>query len=170
MTESAANSAPTFKRKKSITLSTLKFVVDKPLYVLILGKLHEGKARVGRSGNVKLDSDGNPRKPPTLVEVIDLQSGEISQIIASTIIKTELTEAYPNDSYLGCSFEIIKQKRKEGREYDPYSIAEVETPDAYIPVANEAKAKASAAPGTVKDAPSADVAATTASSKPVVKR
>lgn len=138
MTETAP--APRkFKAKKAITLSTLKFVVDKPLHVLILGKLHEGKARVGRSGNVKLDSDGQPRRPPTLVEVLDMDTGEMAQIIAATIIKTELSEAYPNDGYVGLGFEITKQKRKEGREYDPYSIVEVEVPEEFVAVANKAR-------------------------------
>lgn len=131
MTEENKTPARTFKRKKAVTLSTLKFVVDKPLFVQIIGKLHEGKARVGRSGNVKLDSDGNPRKPPTLIEVLDLTTGEMAQLIASTIIKTELGEAYPNDSYVGLAFEITKQKRKEGREYDPYSIIEIELPEEF---------------------------------------
>lgn len=131
MSEENKTSVRTFKRKKAVTLSTLKFVVDKPLFVQIIGKLHEGKARVGRSGNVKLDSDGNPRKPPTLIEVLDLTTGEMAQLIASTIIKTELGEAYPNDSYVGLAFEITKQKRKEGREYDPYSIIEIELPEEY---------------------------------------
>jgi hypothetical protein len=141
--EKPAPSTPaiSFKRKKSITLSTLKFEVDKPLYVLLAGKLHEGKQRISRSGVVKLDSSGNPRKPPTLVEVIDMTTGEVAQIIAATIINTEISENYPNESYIGLGFSIMKQKRKEGREYDPYEIAEVDIPEKFLPMAAEIKAR-----------------------------
>lgn len=140
MTETAARQ---FKRKRSITLTTLKFVVDQPLFVKITGKLHEGKTRVGRNGEVKKDSDGNPRKPPTLIEIVDLTTGEQCQLIAAEVIKSELAEAYPNDGYVGRGFEMCKQKRKEGKQYDPYSIIEIELPDEYkdAPAAPAAEVK-----------------------------
>lgn len=149
-TQNAAEVTKKFKRKRVVTVPTLKFVVDKPLYVKITEKLHEGKQRTGRNGNVKLDSDGNPRKPPTLLGVIDLETGEPAQLIAATIIKTELAEGYPNDTYLGKCFEITKQKRKEGREYDPYQIIEIEDPVPEETVPDKKEDVASAAPSAGK--------------------
>lgn len=113
-----------FRRKKLLTKAALKLQVDKPVYVLIMSKIHEGSQR----GKAQVDSDGKPKKPPMICDIIDLDTGEDCALICAEIIKTELTETYPNDSYVGKGFEITKQKRKEGKRYDPYGIAEIEVP------------------------------------------
>lgn len=115
-----------FKKKRAITLSTIKFEAEKPVYVRITEAMHEGKVRLAR-GKTASDDD---KKPPTLCRVTELTTGEETQIILAAVLKTELEEAYPNETYVGLCFEIIKQKRKEGKRYDPYSITEVEDPNA----------------------------------------
>lgn len=119
--------ASPFKRKRAITLPTFKFEQDKPLYCKILTPMHEGRVRLAR-GQTELDPD---KKPPTLATVVNLESGELGQIILAEVLKTELSEAYPNNSYVGKGFEITKQKRKEGKRYDPYALAEIEVPEAF---------------------------------------
>lgn len=127
-------SAP-FKRKRAVTLPTIKFEYEKPVYVKIIGEMHEGKARLAR-GQTQPDPD---KKPPTLAHVIDLSTGEETQIILAEVLKSELTDAYPNHGYVGRGFEIIKQKRKEGKKYDPYGICEIELPEQYQDKAADVK-------------------------------
>lgn len=115
---------PKFKRKRAVTLPTIKFEYEKPVYVKILGEMHVGKVRLAR-GQTEPDPD---KKPPTLCHVIDLSTGEETQIILAEVLKSELSDAYPNHAYVGKGFEIVKQKRKEGKKYDPYMIAEIELP------------------------------------------
>lgn len=135
-----------FKRKKAITLPTFKFIVDVPLFVKILEPMHEGAVRLGR-GKVA-DPD---KKPPTLARVINLETGEEGQVILASVLKTELDEAYPNGTYVGLGFEMCKQKRKEGKQYDPYSLAEIELPaEQAAPAVKEAAAAPAADVGKKK--------------------
>lgn len=138
---------PKFEVKKKLTLPTFKFVVDSPFYALFLGPIHRGTQR----GKPKLRADGTPEEPPMLAHVVNMETGEHGQIMVAEIIKTEITENFPKDGYVGHGFAITKQKRKEGKRYDPYNIDEVDVPEelqaevkkyAKIPVAG-------AAPGAV---------------------
>ena len=110
------------KTKKVLTRPTFKTVVDVPLYVKIQDKMFIGKERVGRDGK---KSD---KAPPTVINVMNLETGELGQVLANTILKQTLEEEYPNDGYVNLCFAITKQKRKEGKQYDPFNILEIEDP------------------------------------------
>lgn len=107
---------------KTLTRPTFKSVVDVPLYLKITEASFIGKERVGRDGK---KSD---KEPPTVYNVVNLESGEEGQLIGNTVIKSTLEEEYPNNAYVGKCFAITKQKRKEGKQYDPFSIVEIEDP------------------------------------------
>ena len=145
--------APKFRRKKILTLSTFKFEVDKPRYLLVLDKMHIGRKR----GKPRLRPDGTEEEPPTLTHVIDMETGEHGQIMVAEIIKTELTETYPNDGYVGLAFAITKQRRKEGKRYDPFNIEELDVPENLQPAADDAiKALKASMEADAKAAKSAD--------------
>jgi len=121
------------KTKRVLTLPTFKLVVDAALYVRIDTAMAVGTVRVGRDGK-KPD-----KEPPTVMTVTNLESGEQGQLIANTVVKTTLDEEYPSGAYVGKCFSITKQKRKEGKSYDPFSIVEIEDPavaDKPAPVAD----------------------------------
>lgn len=125
-----------FARKNLLTRTTFKLEVDKPSYFKLLAPMHVGQRRVARDGK---PSD---KEPPTLVNALNLETGEEGQIILAAVLKQEITENYSADSYVGKCFEICKQKRKEGKQYDPYFIAEIEDPngtalDAVPPVSHK---------------------------------
>lgn len=134
------------RTKKLITLPTFKFVTDVPLNVVIIQPMHIGVKREGR-GSSEADKK---KEPPTLARVINLDTGEEGQIILASVLKTELAEAYKNDSYVGKAFEMIKQKRKEGKQYDPYSLAELD-----LNAEEQATADAAVAALKPKEAPPA---------------
>lgn len=125
MTEPTTTATSRFKKKRQLTVSTIKFEAEKPVYVKIIGPIERGKQR----GEPKKNPDGSPQDPPLLARIINLDTGEEMGMILAKILETELRESYPDESYVGKGFEITKQKRKEGRRYDPYSIAEIELPD-----------------------------------------
>lgn len=110
------------KRKKLLTRPVLKYVVGTPNYVLIEEKMHIGKEMKKKSGEDKA------KEPATLCNVIDLSTGEPAQIILNAVVKSVLTEEYPNDAYVGLCFSITKQARTPGKQYDPFNIEEIENP------------------------------------------
>lgn len=122
--------APTFSIKKKLTLPTFKFIVDVPFYCLFLAPIHRGTQR----GTPKKRPDGTDEEPPMLAHVVNMETGEHGQIMIAEIIRTEITENFKNDSYVGHGFAITKQKRKEGKRYDPYNIDEVDVPEALTEV------------------------------------
>ena len=79
-------------------------------------------------GEPKKRPDGTNEEPPMLAHVINMETGEHGQIMVAKIIETELTEQYPNNTYIGKAFGIEKGERKPGKRYDPYIIEEIEIP------------------------------------------
>jgi hypothetical protein len=110
-----------FKRKKLLTRPVLKYVVDVPNYVKIETAAHIGKT-------MKPGADGKQKEPATLCNVIDLKTGEPAQLILNAVVKSVLSEEYPNDTYVGLCFAITKQARVAGKQYDPFNIEEIEDP------------------------------------------
>jgi hypothetical protein len=48
--------------------------------------------------------------PPDLAEVTDLRTGQLGQIIVNAVLKSNLTEKYESDSYVGKCFQITRTK------------------------------------------------------------
>lgn len=135
MSTPAEKAVPKFKKVKSLTLPQLKFKVGLPLYVKITGAIYQSKEVKGRNTN----TDAKKKEPPFLCNCIDLTTGEECQIITASVIKSTLEENYADAGYVGKGFEIVKQARQEGKEYDKYSVTEIEVPG--DEVAPTAKAK-----------------------------
>ena len=111
------------KRKKLLTRPVLKYVVDATVFVKIEEKMHIGKEMKKKAGDEKA------KEPATLCNVIDLKTGEPAQIILNAVVKSVLTEEYPDDTYVGKCFSITKQARVQGKQYDPFNIEEIEDPN-----------------------------------------
>lgn len=109
------------KTKKVLTRPVLKFSTDVTHHVRMESKMYIGKEMKQKEGEKK-------KEPATLVDVIDLETGEPVQLIATAVMKSVLDESYPNNAYVGLCFSITKQARKEGKQYDPYMIIEIEDP------------------------------------------
>lgn len=120
----AAMGAPTggkvpFKIKRHVTRSVLKFVAEVSVHVKILTAMHMGKELKGRGEAATME-------PATLCEVVNLDTGEEQQMLVSAVIKSIFTEEYPDDSYVGRGFLIIKHAKAEGKNYFTYSIDELD--------------------------------------------
>jgi hypothetical protein len=104
------------KVKKVLTLPMLKLVKDMPVYVKITEKFFIGKA---------ID---DKKEPATIANVVCLDTKEGAQIIVPSVLKSTLTEAYPDDGYVGKCFMITKTSAAgdAGKAYAKFSISELE--------------------------------------------
>lgn len=131
---------PKFVIKKHVTLPLLKLNDSGvPIYAFFTGAIFKAKVNeVEQKAYVKNlaaweasdKSEAAPTQPnpPELAHVIDMESGEVAQIIVNAILKTELIDTYPNGTYVGKGFEIKKFKPTGGKRYAMIQIAEVEVP------------------------------------------
>jgi uncharacterized membrane protein YheB (UPF0754 family) len=115
--EPSAKPVFSFKKTKSVIVPLLKMELDIPVYIKSLGAMFVGK---------EVKSDGIKMEPAILMPVIDLTTGEECQIIINKVVQENLKEVYPNDSYVGKTFEIIKHAKRDGKKYNDFSISEGE--------------------------------------------
>jgi hypothetical protein len=111
-TESSAP-APVFRMKKAVTRPVLKFGAS-PEYVQAESAIYQGEP----IPNAKI------KELPSLLDVINLRTGEAMVIVCATVLRQELEAAYPGDSIIGKQFQI--RKIKTSKDYSLWSIAEIE--------------------------------------------
>ena len=109
-----------FKVKKLVTLPLIKTVINEPLYVVFVSPMEQSVT----TGQQK---DGKDMEPATVAKVVNMETGEIGQIIIGTVTKSNFDENYPDHAYVGKFFEILITKR-EGKRYNDSSITELELP------------------------------------------
>lgn len=118
-----------FKVKSHVTVPLLK-VPDNgtPVYVTFDGAIEKAKDNDSmRQRKQKMAEAGQPvNEPPHIARVINLETGEHMQIIVNSVLKTEIEDKYPENGYIGVSFEIKKYKMTGGKRYATFQIAEIE--------------------------------------------
>lgn len=111
--ETAATSQ--FKRTKKVENSNLlEIKVHEPIFVrfesTFLSKLMK-------------------KKPATFAPVTNVETGEVAQILLGTVLVRLIEENYPNQTYVGKTFEIIKGEKVKGSDnsYFEYELFEIES-------------------------------------------
>lgn len=103
--------------KKRITMEHFK-LGRTPQYFRMEGKMHQGE-----------EIKNSNKQPPWLIEVSNLETGEIGQIIAPKILESELNKHYPKDTYVGKCFALsITPPVEGGKKYNLVNITEIEDP------------------------------------------
>jgi hypothetical protein len=113
------------KKVKAVTLPVLKLQPGAPAIVRF-----ESAMRV--SDQIETAKGGDRAKamePATVAHVVDMQTGEEAIIIVGKVLKGELDKAYPSNSYVGKTFEIINKGKLGDKKYNAYSVTEVEIED-----------------------------------------
>ena len=128
MAKTDVKTKPAFAPKiiRRVTMPSLKLMPEVPVYVKITDPLFQGREIKGKEGEEQ-------KAPPKILNVINLETGEAMQLVAGTVVVSELTENYPNDAYVNKCFMITKGKKREqagGRGYFTYEISEIEEPKA----------------------------------------
>lgn len=155
---SPASTLPfTPKRKKLLTRPLIKFPVAVAVYIFVEEKMFIGK---DLDKNKPIDPTKPKKEPATIANVIDLVTDEPSQIIVNAVVKSIFHDEYPEDTYVGKCFMIVKGIRVPGKPYDPFKVEEIDDPR---PAMKEAAEKAS------KEAAEAE-AAEKPTGKPIGKR
>jgi hypothetical protein len=113
-----------FKRKKLLTRPVLKMEEGKQRAVLIEAAMFIGKDIKSRTEK----PEDKKKEPATIVNVTNLETGELAQIVVNAVMKSILTEEYPDDTYVGKCFLITKMGRQPGKQYNPFHIEEIEDP------------------------------------------
>lgn len=73
----------------------------------------------------KSKNDGEQKvEPMHIAEVTNLQTGEVGRLVAHSVLESNLTEAYPNGSYVEKCFQIAKTKAA-GKRYFNFNITEI---------------------------------------------
>ena len=72
----------------------------------------------------------NPRsgiaKAPDVMTVRDAADGNEKDILVGAVLRSSLTESYPDDTYVGLSFACTQGAVKPGTRYKTMTVAEVE--------------------------------------------
>lgn len=107
---------------RRVTASVIKFEIDKPRVVRIDDAMRIS-TRKGGDG----DKGGKTMGPATIMTATDIETGEQGVIVVNKVLAGNLAEQYPDDSYVGRTFEIVKHPKKKGAkfEYSPFDITEV---------------------------------------------
>jgi hypothetical protein len=109
-----------YKRTSALVLPVLRLLEESSTYVKIDGAMHVGsEQRAPKKGEQQME-------PATVMPVTDLETGELGMVIVNTVLQGILSEKYPDDSYVGKSFEIIKHAKRDGKRYHNFSVFEIE--------------------------------------------
>lgn len=119
-----------FKAKaiRRVTRPVLKLEEDKPVFVRAMSALYEGREIKPAPGNEA------QMKPATLLDVVNLETGEEAQIVTGAVLASNLREGYPGDAYKGKCFQITKLPKQKGKRYFGFDLIEIEDPVAPAPV------------------------------------
>ena len=123
---------PTFKRLEAVTVPTFSISDDgTPAYIRFIDKI-ETKPNIDiNTGKVKVDPDTMKELEISVVRIVDL-TVEVNdenpiapmETVLGVILVNDLHDKYPDDSYVGMSFEIRKTviKGKRAKAYQVWKI------------------------------------------------
>lgn len=101
-----------FATTKQVIIPLLKLVENVAVIVTITSEFFTGK---------KVD---DKKEAAILCRVADPATGETYEMIANTVFRSTLEEAYPKGSYVGKTFQITKLPAREGKNYNGFKILE----------------------------------------------
>ena len=110
--------AVTYKIAKALNSGLWKWEDGVEKVFTILGPI-----RVGRTV-------ANPRngiaKAPDILSVRDVEDGNEKEILVGQVLKSSLSENYPDDSYVGKTFACTQSAPPTGKRYKQMAVNEVE--------------------------------------------
>lgn len=133
-----------FKIVKNVTLPLLKMKAGLDPYFLRF----ESAMALGRAiKDAGKDSAGKTKQmePPFLAHVVELSTGEEMQIICPAVMRSTLDEEYPDNAYVGKSFQVTISSI-EGKKYNMVTLAEIEMDDIAAEITETRVAEAAAKP------------------------
>lgn len=113
-----------FKAVRPVTLPAIVIKKEGDVRYLRI----EDKMYVGPKQPDKTDKDGKiipAMDPPTLCHVTDVATGEMGTFVIPSMVSGNLSEQYPDDSYVGKTFAIQHKGKRDGKRYADFQVAEI---------------------------------------------
>jgi len=108
-----------FTIKRAVTLPIMKIFANTPVYLRLDAPMFEGKL-------LPDDIKQGKTEGAHIVNCTNLETGEQVQIVVPKVLEAVLNETYLDDSYVGLSFEVTKQKMITGKKYHNFTVKEIE--------------------------------------------
>lgn len=109
-----------FSKKKVVTVPVLKLMPGVAVYIKV-----EQVMEVSKQVKQK-EVGGKIMDPATIMHCTNLENDEECIVIIGKALEGSLNDNYPNDSYVGKSFEILNSGKLGDKKYNTYSVTEVE--------------------------------------------
>lgn len=106
-----------FKVAKRVTMPTLNPGVNQPMALKIMDEFRLSSYKSPEAKN---------EKPATVCTVTDMATGQIALWLVSEVAHKNITEQYPEGSYVGKIFGVQKLPKRPGKRYFDFEIAELE--------------------------------------------
>lgn len=119
-----ARPALKFQRVKTVVRQQLKLIEEVPVFIEVQGAFYKGE----QDKNELLKPEKDRKEPPTLVDAIDLETGEEVVVVANKGVVDGIERAYADGTYVGKRFEICihgKKTAKNGNQFRPVSLFEL---------------------------------------------
>jgi hypothetical protein len=117
--------AVVYNLKKTLGGSLWKWQDGVEKVFTVVGPIRAGKAVASpRSGIAKA---------PDVMTVRDAEDNNEKDILVGAVLRSSLTENYPDDSYVGITFACTQGAVKVGTRYKTMQVAEVEVDNAPAP-------------------------------------
>jgi len=78
---------------------------------------------------------------PDILDVVDVVDGNAKRVLCGKVLVSTLTENFPNDSYVGRTFQVTVGPKAEGKRYKTCEVREVIVEGTPDEAADEAPAK-----------------------------
>lgn len=109
-----------------ITRTVLSQKDDVPIFVICDGAIYQGEDRAAKRGKEHKEGD---LPPPKLMDVTNMETGELQVIVVGVSLEDTLNEKYPDESYVGKAFRMVSTtvpvKGGQGRRVRIYNMAEL---------------------------------------------
>ena len=73
----------------------------------------------------KKDEENQSTEPVDIARVLNLATGQTEKLLAHSVLKSQLMEAYPDNSYVDKTFQIEKKEKQKGKRYFEWEILEL---------------------------------------------
>ena len=107
-----------------LTLPQLALALNVSVYVQFKQAFKDGRL----TGKAPEGDNADEIEQPREVQVIDLRTGQLMGLVVGHALYQILAGAYPDDSYVGRGFDIMRSraKRSRGGSANTYNVAELD--------------------------------------------
>jgi hypothetical protein len=112
-----------FTVKARVTEQLIKLELDTEYFVKFDSAFYKAK----KNGTPRTVAPGvQEKEPPYLAKITLLDDSSQGVMIIPQVLRTEIDDYYPDEAYVGLQFRIVRHKL-EGKSYNTFDIAEIET-------------------------------------------